>query len=285
MVKYFILFVSIFSLYSTKINEEKILFSSGRNGNSDIFIMDANGKNQIALTQNQEEDWAPTWIDKNNISFLRQKGDSIVRVKLNLRNGKESTLSHPVDCNLTDKNTLYSSNKTHELYSCKDDIFILNPENGKSINITINLKGKALYPGWSSDGNKVLFTSNHSGTNEIYLYDLNSKDIIQLTDSDSNNERGDLSPDGKLLIYSSDYFEKGNQDILIKNLDTGEIKHISNSPGMELIARFSSDGNDIFYGSNKDGNWEIYSYNLNSETHTRLTNNKEFDGDPRVLKH
>ena len=53
---------------------------------------------------------------------------------------------------------------------------------------------------------------------------------------------------------------------------------------MELIARFSNDGRKIYFGTNQDDNWEIYVYDLDTEMQTRLTNNKEFDGDPRILK-
>lgn len=130
----------------------------------------------------------------------------------------------------------------------------------------------------------MIYTSNHLGTNEVFLYEIDTENIVQLTDSDSNNERGELSIDRKLLAYSSDYFEKGNQEILIKDLESGKIKNISKSSGMELISRFSKDGKSLFYGTNKDGNWEIYSYQLETENKTRLTNNKEFDGGTRILK-
>lgn len=146
------------------------------------------------------------------------------------------------------------------------------------------MAGIANYPSWSYDGKSLIFTSNHLENNQLFKYELDSKKAIQLTDSNANNERGELSPNGKLLVYSSDYFEKGNQDIVVKNLENGDIKNISESPGMELIAHFSNDGNKIYFGTNKDANWEIYAYDLNSENQIRLTNNKEFDGDPRILK-
>lgn len=279
---YILLFLTVVSACETK--NDKILFSSSRNGNSDIFIMDADGRNKVALTQTGLEEWSPAWINKTEISFLRQKGDSIFRIKLNLKTKEESKLRHPENCILDDKNILYSSSNQYQLYSCKSDIFIFNPENNELNNITENLNGQARYPSWSNDGKSVVFTSNHLGTNDVFLFEIDEEEIIQLTDSNSNNERGELSPDKKFLAYSSDYFEKGNQEILIKNLETDEIKNVSKSSGIELIVRFSKYGKKLYYGTNKDGNWEIYSYDLETEEQTRLTNNDEFDGDPRILK-
>lgn len=276
--------IAVLALQGCSQNTETILFSSSRNGNSDIFIMETDGTNQRALTQSELEEWAPTWINANEISFLRQKGDSINRVKLNLRTREESELKQPSNCTLDDKNVLYSLSNDFQLYSCNNDIFIVSQSTGEILNITEKTNGNAYYPSWDSTGDNVLFTSNHLGSNDIYMYNIHSEATLQLTNSPDNNERGDLSPDGNFLVYSSDFSQKGNQDIVLKNLENGEIKNISNSSGMELIARFSPDGKTIFYGSNKDGDWEIYSYNLEIDRLTRLTNNEEFDGDPRIIK-
>lgn len=280
--KYSLLLFLILLISSCAEKKERLLFSSGRNGNSDIFMMDIDGENKKALTQTDFEEWGPTWINKNEISFLRQTADSIFRIQLNLKTNKESKLKHPKNCLLDDKNVLYSHKL--ELYTCKNDIFIYNSSTNKTINITDTMDGVANYPSWSYHGKSVVFTSNHLGTNQLFEYKIDSKNVIQLTHSNANNERGELSPNGKLLVYSSDYFEKGNQDIVFKDLESGTIKNLSKSPGMELIARFSTDGKQIFFGTNKDGNWEIYVYNLEDKSQTRLTNDKNFDGDPRILK-
>lgn len=283
MIKqYTFLLFSILLISSCSQKKEHLLFSSSQNGNSDVFIMDADGENKKALTQTDFEEWGPTWINKDEISFLRQTEDSIFRVKLNLKTKKETKLKHPKNCILDDKNVLYSDKL--ELYTCKNDIFIFNSSTNQTINITDNIEGVANYPSWSHDGKSLIFTSNHLGNNQLFEYEIGSKKIIQLTDTNANNERGELSPNRKLLVYSSDYFEKGNQDIVLKDLESGDIKNLSQNPGMELIARFSNDGRKIYFGTNKDDNWEIYVYDFDAENQTRITNNKEFDGDPRILK-
>ena len=85
MIKKTIYLLLTFLLSACYANKEQILFSSSRNGDSDIFMMDTDGKNQIALTKTNFEEWSPTWIRENEISFLRQEGDSIFRIKLNLK--------------------------------------------------------------------------------------------------------------------------------------------------------------------------------------------------------
>ena len=277
-----ITFFTLLTIQSCTQNKETVLFSSSRNGNSDIFLMSSDGSNQTQLTFQETEEWSPTWISNNQISFLRQLGDTIIRVGMNLDTKREFKLEHPTNCILDDKNILYEPQNKLQLFSCQNDLFVYNPSTDTLINLTENLEGTSAYPSWGNDYNSVVFTSNHLGTNQIFRINLLTNDLAQLTDSDSNNERGELSPSGELLVYSSDYFEKGNQEILIKIIGTSEIINISESQGTELIARFSENGNIIYYGSNRDGNWEIYAYELNSKKTTRLTVNQSFDGDPRV---
>ena len=104
-------FLSLFAIlliYSCSKPKEEILFSSSRNGNSDIFIMDQDGENVQQITESSFEEWGPTWISENQISFLRQTKDSILRIEMDLITKYELALHHPYNCILDDKNMLYS---------------------------------------------------------------------------------------------------------------------------------------------------------------------------------
>ncbi|PTX60886.1 WD40 repeat protein [Kordia periserrulae] len=264
--------------------KEEFLFSSNRTGNSDIYLMDVATGETTQLTNSANEEWGPTWITKNTISFLRQEKDQITRVELNLDTKKETAIAHPENCVLDDKNMLYAANGTLQLYLCKSDVFLFDTTTKETTNLTESLQGFSNYPSWSFDGRHVIFTNNSSGTNDIYKVNVQTREIKKLTDYSSNDERGELSPDANYLVFSSDKFQPKNQDILLMNLKTGTLENITNSKGNELIARWSADGKQVYYGSNTDGNWELYRYSLKDKSTKRLTNTDAFDGDPRVFK-
>ena len=49
---------------------DKIAFVSGRDGNNEIYVMDADGSNQTRLTSNSEQDSYPSWSpDGSKIAF------------------------------------------------------------------------------------------------------------------------------------------------------------------------------------------------------------------------
>ena len=260
---------------------EMVLFSSGRSGNSDIYMMRSDGSELVQLTTDPTEEWSPVWINTAEVAFLRQSQNEITRHKLNVKTGIETELAHPPDCVLDDKNMLYNSDGSKALYACDQDIYLLKLSTNAVINLTRSLNGTSAYPVWTSDEKRVVFTNNQSGSNDIYSIDINDQSIETLAAFSSNDERGSISPDGKYLIFSSDKFEKGNQDILLMDLASGNLENIAANKGIELIARWSPDGKSIYLGSTRDGNWELYAYDLRKQQMTRLTDHPGFDGDPR----
>lgn len=278
----FLLFV-LLALASCQSNtpSKKILFSSGRNGNSDIFLMNTDGSDVTPIIKGTNEEWGATFTDANNITFMRQIKDSVFRFSYNLSTKEEQKLTPLRGCYLDDKNVVYSKNGDYA-FSCGLELFLKKKDDEKFIKLNTGSRNTPNYLSWTFDGKKILYTDNLTGSNDVYAIDIETQSIENLTQSNSNDERGDLSPDGKWLVYSSNQHNAKDQDLFILNLETKEAENITNSSGYDLIGRWDLDGKSILYGSNKDGNWEIYRYVLADKSTVRLTNDAAFDGDPRV---
>lgn len=277
-----VIFIWFLGCESKPSNDELLAFTSNRNGTSDIYLMQSDGSGQRALVQTEAEEWAPVWINEYEISFLHMSGDTISRKAIDIRSQSVRLQSHPPNCVLDDKNMIYAGEGTKGLYACDGDLFVLEQGVNGALNLTQEMEGASLYPSWNESGDLIIFSNDRNGTNDLYQMDLKTSTVTPLTDSPSNDERGVLSPDGRTLAFSSDKFNPGNQDIFLLNIYQGTAENITQSSGTELIARWSSDGQYLFLGSDKDGDWEIYRYELDSGTLKRLTESKGFDGDPQV---
>lgn len=260
---------------------EKILFNSNRNGNSDIFLLNTDGSNVQTVVNSSFDEWGAVFIDAQSISFLRQVNDSIKRFNFNVITQEEVEIPQLGVCYLDDKNVVYSKNGDY-VFSCNVGLFLKKKDESIFRALSTGTRNTPNYLSWSFDGKSVLYTDDLMGNNDIYSIDINTSQIKNLTNSPSNDERGDLSPDGNFLVFSSNRHDKSDQDIFILNLKTREVENISQSSGSELIGRWSLDGKSIFYGSDEDGNWELYKYNLVDKSTKRLTVNNAFDGDARV---
>ncbi len=260
---------------------DKILFNSNRNGNSDIFLMNTDGTNAQAIINSPYDEWGAVFIDPENISFLRQVKDSVKRFNFNLNTKEEVEISHPGICYLDDKNVVYSKNGDYA-FGCNLWLYVKEKHKEEFRALNVVSRNTPKYLSWSFDGKTILFTDDILGSNNVFSVNLETLHVENLTDSEFNDERGDLSPDGNYLVFSSNRHNKSDQDIFILNLKTKEVENISQSSGNDLIGRWSLDGKSVFYGSDEDGNWELYRYNLADKSTKRLTVNDAFDGDPRV---
>jgi hypothetical protein len=57
------------------------------------------------------------------------------------------------------------------------------------------------HPSWSPDGKTLYFTSDRSGVANVYAYDLETRDLYQVTNVTTGAYMPEVSPDGKTLVY------------------------------------------------------------------------------------
>ena len=69
-----------------------------------------------------------------------------------------------------------------------------------------------------------------------------------------------ISDDGKKLVFEVD--EKGNREIFMKNLETGKLINITNSPAQDHQPSISADGKKVVFLSDRTGTEEIHLVNL-----------------------
>lgn len=82
-----------------------------------------------------------------------------------------------------------------------------------------------------------------------------------------------VSPDGKLLAFSSDYRDQKG-DIVVYNLDTKEKRTVTKTQYLESQPVFSRDGKEIYYFINEIGTGSIKKVNLADESVTQITDRR-----------
>jgi Tol biopolymer transport system component/DNA-binding winged helix-turn-helix (wHTH) protein len=82
---------------------------------------------------------------------------------------------------------------------------------------------------------------------------LPSGKLIRLTSDSGLADTPALSPDGKLLAYSSDRFSAGQMDLYVKHVAGGEPIRLTFDGAGNTAPNFSPDGSKIVFRSNRDG--------------------------------
>lgn len=146
----------------------KIVFTSSRDGNREIYVMDDDGQNVQRLTNTPLHELHPRWSpDGRKIAFFRGM-DPIPGANF--------------------------------------DMFIMNADGSNEQRLT-NRKGfDGERFSWSPDSKHIAFTSDRSGWPNIYVVKVANKKVRQLTnyreDDDIMAQEADWSPDGNLIAYT-----------------------------------------------------------------------------------
>jgi len=101
---------------------------------------------------------------------------------------------------------------------------------------------------WSPDGKSVVFVSNISGRNNLWIVPAEGGWPVQLTVSDQRQTAPAWSPDGKWIAYMSDYDGDEQWDIFIVSPKTGQVVNLTHTREIaEEYPRWSPDGRHLAY--------------------------------------
>ncbi len=160
-------------------------------------------------------------------------------------------------------------------------LLLLNVENGKvERKIRFPHLGQILNPSWSPNGQFIAFSAINHGQSDLFLYDLVSNTLTQLTDDAYADLQPAWSPDGKHLAFVTDRFSTnldrlhyGNYTLADYQFDTQEIVPLpSFTTGKNINPQWAPDMRSLYFVSDQSGIPNIYRVDLASGQIYQLTN-------------
>ncbi|MCL5097140.1 MAG: hypothetical protein M1608_06370 [Candidatus Omnitrophica bacterium] len=223
-----------------------ILFTSDRDGDFEIFIMNDDGSGLQQLTSNTNKDskarWAP---DGRTIYFIRDD-DEVWKMDRDGQNQQRVTDGESVAVS-PDGKTLAIA-RFVDFYSARE-LYLRDLATGHEIKIAKHT-GEDYHPDFSPDGRQVVYVNYFLYYGDYYknLYVVNTDGTgeRQLTDYDEFNpawpDNPRWSPDGTRILFSN--HGEGQDDILqtISPHGTNHIGYISSSAGSLTSPVWSPDG-------------------------------------------
>src|SRR4051794_14484832 len=101
---------------------------------------------------------------------------------------------------------------------------------------------------WSPDAKTIVFVSNISGRNNLWLVPAEGGWPAQLTVSDQRQTAPKWSPDGKWIAYMSDFDGDEQWDIFLVSPKTGQVVNLTHTREIaELYPAWSPDGRYLAY--------------------------------------
>lgn len=124
-----------------------------------------------------------------------------------------------------------------------------------------------LHPQYSPDSRRIAFSSNRSGSNEIWLADADGGNLRRLT-TESSGFVGSprWSPDAEALVFERHAVD--GQGIYVVDAGGGTPRLLAQDG---FSPSWSRDGKWIYYGSNRDGVWKIWRLSVEEGTVEPIT--------------
>jgi Tol biopolymer transport system component len=131
------------------------------------------------------------------------------------------------------------------------------------------------YPQLSPDGSRIAFSSNRSGSTEIWISDRDGKKPSQLTSLGGTSHSQRWSPDGSLLVFSC--LCGDNRDIYIVRPDGSAPRRLTTDPSAEGRPSFSRDGKWIYFYSSPPGSSQIWKMPVDGGPAIQITTNGGYE--------
>ncbi|HEY8469907.1 MAG TPA: hypothetical protein VIL18_09700, partial [Longimicrobiales bacterium] len=162
------------------------------------------------------------------------------------------------------------------------DLYLLPITGGKAKRLTSGLAFDA-QPRFSPDGKKIVFVSDRSGGDNVWVMSLDLIDTIQVTQGNGNLYISpEWMPDGELIVVSRSSGLGGAAKLEFRHVDARGVLPVIRTPAnlKTLGAAPSPDGRYIWYAG-RSGDWQynalfpqyqLYRYDRETGVSTLMTN-------------
>ncbi|MFN2243003.1 MAG: alpha/beta fold hydrolase [Anaerolineae bacterium] len=259
-----------------------IAFSSERDGNPEIYLMNADGSDQRRLTDHPAEDYWPTWSPSSaaggeqiafasnrdgnfEIYVMQADGRNLRRLTFNSGDELEPAWS-PDGARIAFMVHLAGESTIH----------VMDADGGNRRQLTRS--GSDSLPDWSPDGTQIVFVSERDGNPEIYVMDADGSNQQRLTDNAGADTYPAWSPDGTRISFFSE--RDGSRELYLMDANGGNPRPLTHDDASVWVSAWSPGGTRLAFESERDGNREIYLVDSDGANLRRLTDNRALDGIP-----
>ena len=228
----------------------KIAFGTWRTGaDSNVWVMDADGKNQTQVTTDPASDNFPSWLpDGDQISFISNRHGRPGVWVTSLKSGRDRLLLDPgqdlsfARLSPDGKQFVFNSSKSGTI-----NLWLVSLEDGKPRQLTFDQELMG-FPLWSPDGKFIAFMIKRGDDAHVAMMPKEGGAPTQLTFDQGLSFVAGWSPDGDKIAYAGQ--RNGIWNLYWVSRTTKEQKQLTNNTKLNVYVRYPSWsplGNQIAY--------------------------------------
>ncbi|MEN0063795.1 MAG: Tol-Pal system beta propeller repeat protein TolB [Myxococcota bacterium] len=242
-----------------------------QSGNKEIYVMDSDGQNVLAVTRNGAINLSPAFSPSGSeiawTSYKKSNPDLYVK---DLRTGATRTLS-----NVKGVNTSPAFSPDGSIVALsrsvggESDIFLLNAKTGAVIRQLTTGGGIDVSPVFTPNGKTIVFASERGGGAQVYTVPVLGGTPKRLTFTGDFNIDPALSPDGKRFAWVGR--SEGGFDVYVADLNGRNVVRLTQGQGDNEDPTWTPDSKYVMFSSTRTGRSELWLSTADGRHQTQVT--------------
>jgi len=273
----------------------ELVFMSDRDGDWDIYRLDAVGELHNLTTESDGHDYYPFFtFDGEHIGMFSATNSGVTPARVDV-NGSGYETQRVFDAMLTvladgqtDWDPVWSPGGDRVAWTKlvlglppQVDLFVADVNGDNRIQLTDDAALDGIHA-WSPDGTQLIYESDaDGGLNNTYVVTIADRQITRLTDHAIDDYAPFWSTDGSRILVIFSFAKQERDGVLemhVMDADGGDLRPLDADEVFTGDLTTAPDGETVAYVSNESGYWHIYLMDADGSNVRQIT-----DGDSNNL--
>jgi len=224
----------------------RIAFTASREGNCDIYVMNADGSDLTNLTGIRSDESHPSWSpDGSQIVFV--SGGQLHVIDVASRERHELTESEIIhgfpDWSPDGERIVFSGGEEAPGPGVVHDLYSVSPSGGDEVRLT-EASTQLTAPQWSPDGTQIMYFDHSTEPLTIWTANSDGSGAKRVT----AGGHASWSPDGSRVVFDREV-GLGDVDLIVIDLSTRQERLFVDGSDYDTFPAWSPDGTRVVFAS------------------------------------
>jgi TolB protein len=229
---------------------KQMIFIKLLEGHEQLFIADADGRNEKQITRDSSDKEDPAWSpDGRQLAYIVTGAKNAMHV-MAIDGSGDRVISPPGQSPIhpewmpDSRSILYcTDDDLHPPQKNAAEIYRVDVATGRVA--TVISGGVNTYPVPSPDGTRIAFRKMLDTNSEVFVANIDGSGIRNLTNNPTFEGWPAWSPDGRRIAFAGNRY--GVYQVFVMNADGSDVKLVANTEGRATAPKWSRDGQTIYF--------------------------------------